>query len=189
MAGMVMSACRCRSRCRTGMPMMPGLVGTDAGRRRRFCRARASIRKTLPAAKPSADRAAQGRRHARSHRDARAAHDQGTLIRDVRLQRPGARTADSRAAERDDHGALSQSHRSAEHGALARRAARQPVRRRSRTDAGLGRRRARTSSTPCIFPTPASTGITRTCAKTSSRRWGCSATCSSTRRTETTTRR
>ncbi len=39
------------------------------------------------------------------------------------------------------------------------------------------------------FPTRASTGITRTCAKTSSRRWGCSATCASIRRTATTTRR
>ena len=93
------------------------------------------------------------------------------------------------AAERDDHRALSQPHRSAEHGALARRASRQSLRRRAGPDAGLGAAGRATSRTPCTFPTRASTGITRTCARTSSRRWGCSATCSSTRRTATTTRR
>ncbi len=46
------------------------------------------------------------------------------------------------------------------------------IRRRAGRDAGSRSRPAATSSTRCIFPTPGSTGITRTCARTSSRRMG-----------------
>ena len=52
----------------------------------------------------------------------------------------------------------------------------EPVRRRARTDAGRGRAGRRLHVSRCTFPTRASTGITRTSARTSSRRWACSAT-------------
>ncbi len=159
----------------------PGLVGLAPDVGDRSFPAPASIRDAC-------------RGEAESHRGALATGDTldltatlvrrtitGTTFVDVRLQRPGARSADSRAAERDDHRALSQPHRSAEHRALARRAARQSLRRRARHDAGGGAAGRRVHSIACISPTPASTGITRTCARTSSRRWACSATCSSTR--------
>ena len=65
----------------------------------------------------------------------------------------------------------------ADHGALARPSARQPERRRARTSRSPRCRPAATSPTTFAFPTRASTGITRTSARTSSRSSASTATC------------
>ena len=65
-------------------------------------------------------------------------------------------------------------------GALARAAPRQPLRRHAR-DAGPDPGRRHASPTASRSPTPASTGTTRTSARTTGRRWASTATSSSSR--------
>ena len=72
--------------------------------------------------------------------------------------------------------------------ALARPAPRQPLRRHAR-DAGADSGRRGVLRTASSSPTPASTGTTRTFARTTARRWGSTGTSSSSRPTRTTGRR
>ena len=73
-------------------------------------------------------------------------------------------------------------------GALARAAARQPLRRDAR-DAGADPGRRRASRTGSRSPTPACTGTTRTSGRTTARSWASTATSSSSRPIPTTGRR
>ena len=81
------------------------------------------------------------------------------------------------AAGGGGRGGVHERARSADDGALARHAARQPLRRRARPDAGARSRRAGGSPIDCASRTPGSTGTTRTCARTSSRTSDSTATC------------
>ena len=107
---------------------------------------------------------------------------------DARLQRLDPRPDAEGPAGIDDHRARHEPRRHRRDRALARPAARQPLRRHAR-DAGADPRSARRSRTASTSPIPASTGTTRTSARTTARRWACTATSSSSPRTRTTGRR
>ena len=163
--------------------MMPGLVGLAPDVVAVPARRAASTRATSRRRSPRTLTPAQRRRHARPHREARPAHDPRASVRDVRLQRPGARplirVAQNATITVRFHNRIDLPSTVHWHG----------VRLDNRFDGGSGvtqepvaaRRRLRLHRP--LSRTPASTGITRTCARTSSRRWASSATCSSTRRT------
>ena len=123
-----------------GMPMIPGLVGLAPPRRRRSCPGAGVDPATLPLAKPTQVAAPRGRRHAASSRPCSCAatiRGHTFVMYGFNGQVPGPLIRVPQNAT--IVGALSQPHRPAEHGALARRAARQSLRRRAGRDAGCGR--------------------------------------------------
>ena len=131
-------------------------------------------RGVAPVRHPASRRRPARPRHpsgAQDHRRRRAAH--------ARLQRLDPRVDAPRRPGGGDHRPGKERRRHRDHRALARPAAGEPLRRRPARDADSPSRSAARSATSCSSPTPASTGITRTCAKTTGRRWACTAPSSS----------
>ena len=122
--------------------------GARAGRRRR----------AAAAARPG--RQAAGRQHGA----------------DARLQRLDPRPHPEGPAGLGGHRPRHQRRRPRHHRALARAAAGEQVRRRAARDPGRRSRSAAASPTASGSPTPACTGTTRTSARTTPRRWACTAT-------------
>ena len=168
-----------------GMPMMPGLVGltpTSVS----FCRGDVDPRRCRRRSRASIVRLA-GWRHAGSLGDARAAHDQRRTFAmygfNGQVPGPLIRVPQNATIIVRFHNRIDLPSAVHWHG----------VRLDNRFDGVPGVTQepsaGRQLRLRVHFPTRASTGITRTCARTSSRRWVCSATCSSIRRTRATTRR